>query len=338
MKILRLLVALLALSFIVSNVSAQDTSDNGGLPAASVYVTTQDFSSLRQGPGSGFTRLAVVPPVITIPAYGRTSDTRWIQVYYDGQMGWIASPLLVWSGDVINLPVDGVNPYPYIRRAAALGVTTRETPIYDPQVTPQDQVGTIPEGTEVELTGRLGGTGFFRFQIRYQGQLYWVGSWDIRVTEGDYHRLLDLAYLYPYGRLDLQLENNVAIALGSYSQILDVWQRLNEGSSVSCSPIPPLVTRIITDADAHKEVSFQPAVTALDSAITAINSAISAFSDLCAAPNSTLTPQDVQTQLDDLDSARRSLILVGSLLEPLRVRNPLLANADQNNKNNQPNS
>jgi uncharacterized protein YraI len=316
-RLLLLVALLLALSFTM--VSAQDTP-----VLTDVYVTTQDFSSLRAGPGTGFPRLAIVTPVVTMPAYGRTSDTRWVQVEYEGQMGWIASFLLVWSGDIIDLPVDGVNPYPFIRRAAALGTTTRETPIYSSQVTPEDQVGTIPAGTEVELTGRLGGSGFFRFQIRYQGQLYWVGSWNIRVTDGDFRRLLDLAYLYPYGRLVIQLENNLALAVGSYAQILGVWQRLNQGSSVACEPLPPYVRRILTDADVHKEVSFQPAVTALDSAIQSINSAISAFADACADPTFTLTPTYIHGQLTELDNARRSLILTGSLLEPLRRRNPLL--------------
>lgn len=322
MKIRLFIISLCLLCSLVV-ASAQDT-----LPDASVYATTQDFSSLRQGPGTAFRRLAVVPPEITIPAYGRSSDTRWVQVLYDGQMGWIAAKLLVWSGDIIQLPVDGINPYPYIRRAGALGMTTRETPIYSTQVTPQDQVGTIPEGTEVELTGRLGGSGFFRFQISYQGQFYWVGSWNIRVVEGDYRRLLDLAYLYPYGRLVVQLEDDVAVSLGIYNQALSIWNRLDSGSSVACDPIPPYIERTLTDADVRKEPLFQPAVTALDSGISSINSAISAFADACADANFVLTQPYIDTQLTELDNAERSLVLAGSLLEPLRRRNPLL---DQSN-------
>jgi uncharacterized protein YraI len=307
---------------------AQD--DTQSLPATPVYVTTQDFSSLRTGPGRAFTRLTVVPPVQTLPAYGRTSDTSWVQVAYDGQLGWINSTLLVWSGDIIDLPVDGIDPYPFIRRAAALGVTTRETPIYASQVTPDDQVGTIPAGTQVELTGRLGGTGFFRFQIRYQGQLYWVGSWNIRIVDGDYHRLLDLAYLYPYGRLVRQLEDNLAQAIGSYSQISGVWRRLQQGDQVACQPIPPYARRILTDADVAKQPTFLPAVEMLDDAIASINKAISAFSDACADPNFVLTTVVINTQVAELDNAERSLILAGSLLEPLRRRNPLLDSGSAN--------
>ena len=123
-----------------------DTAAEPDHPPTTVYVTTQDFVALRQGPGTGFNRLTVVPAVVTLPAYGRTSDTRWIQVLHEGRLGWIAAQYLVWSGDVIDLPVDGVNPYPFVRRAAALGVTTRETPIYRSDIVPGAEVGLYPGG------------------------------------------------------------------------------------------------------------------------------------------------------------------------------------------------
>jgi len=324
------IIFVLAMLFSLNVVSAQEGELADPEPAivTDVYVTTQDFSSLRAGPGTGFHRLTVVDPVVTLPAVGRTSDTRWIQVYHEGQYGWIAAILLVWSGDVITLPVDGVNPTPFIRRAGALGRTTRETPIYRTQVTPEDQVGTIPAGTEVELTGRLGGSGYFDFQIVYQGQLYWVGSWNIRVIDGTYRRLLDIAYLYPYGRLVAQLERNIAQSIGSYAQISSVWQRLSIGNQVSCTPIPLFVRRIITDTDAQKEANFVPAVLALDNAITSINTAISAFEDACGS-DALLSQETVDAALAEIDNAERNLILAGSLLEPLRRRNPLLDTSTQ---------
>lgn len=325
MKI-RLLLTFVWLALALLPVSAQEA-----LPEANVYVTTQDYVSFRTGPGKGFQRLAVIPAEVTLPAYGRTSDTRWVQVEYNGQLGWIAAYYLVWSGDVINLTIDGLDPEPFIRRAAALGRTVRETPVYASYDVLEGKVGTIPAGSVVELTGRLGGSGFFRFQVRYEGQLYWVGSWDIRVIEGDYRRLLDLAYLYPYGRLVTLLQNNLAVAVGSYSQINDVWGRLSQGSQVACEPIPPYVRHIITDADARKELSFVPAVAALASAIESVNRAISAFEDACGTPGFVLTRDIINTQLAELDNAERSLIIAGSLLEPLRRRNPLISGGNSGN-------
>ncbi len=324
------IILILALLLSFSAASAQEAEIDDPEPAivTDVYVTTQDFSSLRTGPGTGFPRLTVLAPVVTLPAVGRTSDTRWIQVYHEGQYGWVAAILLVWSGDVITLPVDGINPTPFIRRAGALGRTTRETPIYRTQVTPEDQVGTLPAGTEVELTGRLGGTGYFDFQIVYQGQLYWVGSWNIRVIDGTYRRLLDIAYLYPYGRLVSQLERNIAQSIGSFAQISSVWQRLSVGDRVSCTPIPLFVRRIITDTDAQKEPNFVPAVLALDNAITSINTAISSFEDACGSDD-ILARGTIDAALAEIDNAERNLILAGSLIEPLRRRNPLLDTSTQ---------
>jgi uncharacterized protein YraI len=319
-----LMLMLLAL-FSLNTFAAQDEPEaTPEPPVYTVYVTTQDFSSLRTGPGMDFDRITVLEPVTTLPAIGRTADTRWMQVVYDGQLGWVAAILLVWTGDVTQLPVDGINPAPFVRRAGAIGVTTRETPIYRTQITPEDQVGTIPAGVEVELAGRLGEQGFFRFQINYQGQLYWVGSWNIRVISGNFRRLLDAAYLFPYGRLVLGLQENLAITIGSFNQIKGVWQRLDRGDQISCDPIPTFARRTITDGDVRIESSFGPAVAALDAGITSTNAAISSFEDLCNSTDNTLTREDIDAAFLYIADAERNLLLAASLLEPLRIRNPLL--------------
>jgi hypothetical protein len=291
----------------------------------SVWVTTQDFSSFRAGPSTAFERLAVIDPEVTLPAVGRTSNVGWVQVIYDGKPGWIFAPLLIWSGDVISLPVDGIVTTQFIRRATATGVTTRETPIYLDGVSPETQVIVLPQGTQVELTGRLGGdTRFFQFQILYQGRLYWVGSWNIRITEGNYRRLLDVAYIYPYGRLVRQLEDDVAATLGIYYQINNIWETLNRGESVSCGVVIPLAERDIPQGDVQRETLFQPSVIALDSAIADVNTAITRFEDVCGREDSFLEPAEVEEMLKLLDDAERNLLLGASFLEPLRSRNPLL--------------
>ncbi len=301
-----------------------------GSVASETWVTTQDFVALRRGPSRSFAQIATVPAAVTIPAYGRTSDTSWIQVEYEGQRGWLAARYLVWTGDVINLTVDGVNPEPFIRRAATVAFLTRDATAYLNWADPTDQGIVIPEGAAVELTGRIGGddgsyySNFFRLQVRYQGVLYWVGSYDLRISDGDYRRLLDLAYLFPYGRLYLALQDNIALAIGSYRQISDVWTRLGRGAQVSCDPIPPTVEKAITSADATREATFIPAVAALEQAVDGINGAITAFRDACTNPAFTLTTTYISAQSAALDEAYRELVLAASLLEPLRVRNPLL--------------
>src|SRR5688572_21567237 len=61
-----------------------------------VWVTTQDYSSLRVGPGVHFERIAIIDPAVTMPAIGRSPRTNWVQVDFNGQRGWIAAKLLVW--------------------------------------------------------------------------------------------------------------------------------------------------------------------------------------------------------------------------------------------------
>lgn len=297
-----------------------------GSVASEIWVTTQDYLALRAGPGRSFDQLVTVPAAITIPAYGRTSDVRWLQVEYDGVRGWLAARYLVWTGDVINLRVDGVDPAPFIRRAAALGTTTRDALALPNWYDPPSRAIFIPAGTEVEMTGRLGGdTGrFFRIQVRYQDGLYWIGSYDVNFGEGDYRRLLDLAYLFPYGQLFLELEENLALTLGSFYAIRDIWARLAQGLQIACDPIPPLVEQEITVEDAAREPTFIPPVLALEQAIGGINGAITQFRDACADPSYVLTRETIALQVAALDEAYRNLILSASLIDPLRVRNPLL--------------
>lgn len=314
------------LVFIISGLAvAQEPTPSGPrYGPTSVYVTTQDFSSLRAGPGRAFDRLKVVPPTTTLPAYGRTADTQWIQVEFEGQLGWIASILLVWTGDVIALPVDGIVPQPFIRRAAALATTIRDTPYYERFTTMQPglEIGTIPSGTTLELTGRVGEDGFLRVQTRYEGRLVWIGTQNLYIFEGNLFRLLDLSYLFPYGRLFLELRSNYAVALTSYGQILDVWSRIAQGNQVACVPVPQRVERGLVAADVGREPNFEGAVRALDEAIGHINAAISAFEDACA-PGFTLIREYVETQFVTLSEASRSLVIVGSLIEPLGERNPV---------------
>jgi len=81
------------------------------------FVTTQDFSALREGPGTDFARVGRVPPDVTLRPIGRTQNYGWWQVEYEGQRDWIAHWLLVWTGDIETLPIDGVDPVPFIRIA-----------------------------------------------------------------------------------------------------------------------------------------------------------------------------------------------------------------------------
>lgn len=321
-------ILLIALLFALPATAQDAETTPEPAPDTGVWVTTQDFVSLREGPGSGFNRLAIVPAATTVPAIGRTAETLWVQVWYNGTRGWIAQRYLVWTGNIVNLPVDGIDPVPYVRLIGVLGITTRETNLYATQVAPSDQVGTIPPATIVELTARLGTEGYIQYQIRHEGQLYWVGSWDIRIINGSYLSLLDTTYLYPYGRIVTQLGRDLRDGASALSRIESIWVNLGTGQGVSCASVPRYAERELTDTDVNKEDIFRPATIALDGAINEINSAISLFADACSRAQNEegffLTQQDVESALIALDNARRNLNLSQSLLNALAPRDPLV--------------
>jgi len=91
MKVLLSFVVIVGLC--LTTVSAQDEltpTPTDTTPDTGIYVTTQDFSSLRTGPGQSFTRITILPPVMTLKAVGRTADTRWMQV--DSREHWVGLP------------------------------------------------------------------------------------------------------------------------------------------------------------------------------------------------------------------------------------------------------
>lgn len=290
-----------------------------------IYVTTQDFLNLRKGPSEYFEVLDVLPPETTLMAIGRTADTRWVQVVEpSGRRGWLFVRYLVYSGDVVTLPVDGINPEPFIRQAGAVVITTRETPIYDRRGV---QIGTFPAGTRVELTGRLGSGEWARYQALYNDELYWIGSWNVRIVSGNVLRLFDTAYLYPYGRILRELDENLALTVNSLNRIENIWRTIAAGGSVSCANIPPRVQRTVTDSDVRQEALFSPAVIALDEAVANTNAAISSFEDACqraAVGDGFVVRADIAAAFDNIEQARLNINIVQSMYQPLQRRDPLV--------------
>jgi hypothetical protein len=288
-----------------------------------VWVTTQDYVNFREGPNTAFDVQLVVPPEATLPAIGRTADMRWVQVIYEEQYGWISSMYLVWSGDIISLPVDGVDPEPFVRRMIVRGVTTRETRIYFRQLHPDHELGMIPQDVEVEVTARMGEGYYFWLQILYEDQQYWVGSWDIRITDGDYHNLMDVSYMFPFGRLLIRADADIDRNLRSLSAIEAIWVALGEGQTVTCDFIPAYAERGASAADIQQVEIFTSLFNALDTAIDATNAAISLFDDVCARDDP-LTQAEIFTALDDVADAHRNFALAYALYVSLTDENPLI--------------
>ncbi len=322
-------IALLLISNLPS--SAQDESETTPEPPVyTVYVTTQDYSALREGPGQAFARVEIVPPTATLAAIGRTNDARWIQVQYGEKRGWIAAWLLVWSGDMLSLPADGINPVSYVRRRGPMITVAQTMLIYDQEfAAPGQKVDFPAETARVEVTGRLGSGNNYWLQFWYVDRYYWLGAWNLHLAVPGtfFFNVPDASYVYPYGRLLNKVYGGYSLALNTYYSIQNIWNNLASGSSISCDDNPEAVDEgEFSEADLIQEPVFVPAVRALQTAMTRTNSAVSRLQQACALTGSDrfLTTDVVNAALDDLAAAGRNLDLVDILLPPVSNRDPAL--------------
>jgi hypothetical protein len=84
----------------------QAPSAQGCVPVATVV---NGPANLRTGPGTNFSVQTTVPQNVSVPVTGRTADSSWYQVTFNGLNGWIAASLLAPSC-VQNVPVVNANP------------------------------------------------------------------------------------------------------------------------------------------------------------------------------------------------------------------------------------
>ncbi len=291
-----------------------------------VYATTQDFSSVRRGPGPDFERIEIAPPGTTMPAIGRSADGRWIQVRYNDRNGWIADILLIWTGDIVELTVDGVNPDPFIRRTIVEADIPPDVPLFSAyDLLYPDVTGLFAEETRVELVGRFGSGEFRRLQFIVNGESYWVLNNQITIY-GNTFRLPDAAIIVPYGRLLGKLRAGQNLTTPVYGDINAIWTRVASGGDTSCASIPRPVRDIeFTSEDLEAEATFIPAARALQGAINSTNDAIARFEDLCSRTGADrlISPEEVQEVQLTLANARRNLIIVSRFFAPLAERDPL---------------
>jgi len=325
-------VFLLGLMGLAGGIAAQDgaptpeaTPDPNTVSPFGVYVTTQDFLALRMGPGAAFSRIKVVPPAVTAPAVGRSPDGKWMQIVYEGGRGWVSSRYLVWTGNVTSLTVSTMQEQVRVVRTGAIGFVEAGTQFYDSRYLPTT---TASVSSEVELIGRLGSGAYIWLQVDYLGTPHWVRSWEINY-DSEYVYTLDAAVQYVYTRLARQMSNDFDAVSGTLSTIEGIWLRLASGGQVSCGVIPEFARRQARDADIATELVFAPVADSLDEAILDVNAAIVAFEEACNRPEDQfyLLPQEVVAALNDLNSARRNLVLAGAIAVSLERRDPIVINS-----------
>lgn len=315
----------------------------GRTDLSNVYVTTQDYANLRLGPGKNWDVLAKLDYGVTLKATGRSVDSRWIQVMYEGDVdndsatidgvtyGWITYWVLVWTGDILELPIDGVETIRSARQSGPLITIGPETRYYVDGIHPSTRVtDTVDSEQTVEVTGRIGSAsaGYFWIQFEHNNQFYWTATWETGVPTG-YRGVADGSAVFPYGRLLTQIQQTVNANTRNWNTISRRWRDLDGGFQTTCNNIPPLTTvrsDFFKPGDLELETEFASAVVALDSLIENMNAATTLFTEVCnrAGGGRFATAEDVDEAINYLDEADRQWNIVQLFLTPLERRNPLL--------------
>jgi uncharacterized protein YraI len=139
--------------------------------------------NIRATPGVTSAVIAVLPGGAEVTAIGRSPANNWIQIEYDATTGWVASWLLVFSGDTSLLPVttdiqpppvDGPGPFNVL---SPYNVNIRAAPDVEAA-----KLGVLPYSTEALATGRNEASSWVR--IKYQNLEGWVAAWLV-ILNGD---------------------------------------------------------------------------------------------------------------------------------------------------------
>lgn len=87
-------------------------SPRAGLTSASSTIQARLTTGLRlrAGPSTAYTELAYPPRFAIVPLLGRTASNAWVQINFEGSLGWVAAQYLeILNGaSIASLPIDGI--------------------------------------------------------------------------------------------------------------------------------------------------------------------------------------------------------------------------------------
>ena len=116
-------IGLAVLTVLAGDVNALPVADPrsipyGGFEAPRAGITSasgpvsgrleQSGLRVRSGPSRNYVVLANAPRYTVFPLLGRTDDNRWVQVNFEGTLGWVATEFVQITGMLDQLPIDGI--------------------------------------------------------------------------------------------------------------------------------------------------------------------------------------------------------------------------------------
>jgi len=87
-RLARLLALVLAIGLMLPATAARAETVSA---QTGVTGTTTVYLRMRSGPGTTYLQLGLIPTGRTVPVVGRSADSQWVFVQYNGLQGWSAA-------------------------------------------------------------------------------------------------------------------------------------------------------------------------------------------------------------------------------------------------------
>jgi uncharacterized protein YraI len=162
-------IMLVALSLPLTTALARENQQS------SLTVTTTNTVNLRAGPGTSYAVLARVPKNTTLPVVGRNGAVTWVQVNYNGTVGWLAAWLCVANGDLASAPLTDGSAGGAPQATTTLSMNLRSGPGTNYAV-----LRRVPANTTLAIIGRNAASSWV--QVNYNGTVGWLAGWLCRIT------------------------------------------------------------------------------------------------------------------------------------------------------------
>jgi uncharacterized protein YraI len=167
--------------------------------AGDPYVITFRRVNVRIGAGAEFPRLGFMNPGNVADLTGRTDDSEWLQINFNGQVGWVAFFVVSVNGDLASVPIVHVERTPQtptptqiptptpldIRIVTRFNSNLRTEPDFSSSV-----IGIVPYNTELRAEARTADSGWIR--VTYEGQTGWLITPLVRLVQRRFNDRIEL--------------------------------------------------------------------------------------------------------------------------------------------------
>jgi N-acetylmuramoyl-L-alanine amidase len=140
-----------------------------------LYATAYRIVNVRSGPGTEYVPIGTLQPGNSADVTGRSSDSEWLRINYNGQEGWIAFFVVSLTGLLEDTSVVEVSsgaeteaPPATVEVVTRYNINLRENPVLD-----SPSLGLIPFGTTLQVDARSDESDTW-LRMTFDGQTGWI--------------------------------------------------------------------------------------------------------------------------------------------------------------------